>query len=134
MNPTRSLEAPTWAVGLAAILAVAVLWAYRTVVSMDVLAELLLPWLWLSVWTVAAWGAGGFLYRPAKRGTNATAMVARLALGSALLSLVATLLACIGGFRPGVLLAVLGAATVTGVAGLVRRRTVFLPTGHVPWP
>ncbi len=119
--------APVWAVGLAAGLAVLVLWRYRGVLPTDVLMELALPWLWLLLWTAAAWGAGRLgAVVLLGRGAGDPGPVVVLALGSALLALVGTVLASAGGFTPLWLLVVFSGATVAGLVGWFGRRT--------PWP
>lgn len=125
--------APVWAVGLAAGLAVLVLWWYREVLPIDVLMELLLPWLWLLLWTAAAWGAG----RPAAvvllgGASRDAGPVVTLALGAALLALVGTVLASVGGFTHLGLLVVLFLAAVLGLASWFRRRAPWQDVRELP--
>jgi len=128
--------APAWTVGVAAALAVIVLAFYRGVLPLDVLAELALPWLWILLWTVAAWGAGRPVARTiAGRGDSGPGTVVTLALGSACLALVGALLAWVGALRPPVLLLVLALAAAAGALLLHRDRdTVFRELGAIPLP
>jgi len=110
---------------VAAGLAVAVLWWYRGVLPADVLTELALPWLWIILWTVATWGVGSLVVRWALGGPRGGGHpVVTLALGSAALALLGALLACVGGLRSPVLVAVLVVSAAAGGLALFRDRSI----------
>jgi len=111
---------------MAAGLAVVVLWRYRNVLPIDLLAELALPWLWMILWTVAAWAPGRALGHWIAGGEEESAgSVSTLALGSACLALTGAFLAWMGVLRPPVVLTVLGISAAAGVPLLRRDRSAI---------
>jgi hypothetical protein len=106
----------------ATLLAAAVLWLYRDVASPALALRLLLPALWLGIWSVSCIGAGAWPVRwlVGKRAAPDTVIVALT--GAAVLAAVGSLLAILGLLRPIVLLAVLGAALIEGLRLVTLRR------------
>ena len=88
-SPTPTLR--SWGAPVAAAAAVAALWAGREVVAIDVLARLLLPAVWLLLWSLACIGLGGAPARRLMGGdrSSATDLVVVLATGAGILSLIA---------------------------------------------
>lgn len=121
------------AAGLAAVATVVVLWGARDTLTRDVLLRLCLPGLWLVAWSLACLGAGYPVVArllASRRGTRVPAVVV-LASGAAILALAAATLALVGGFRSGVLAAILATTAVAGGWVLWRRHTLirWLPDG-----
>ena len=99
---------------LVALLAAAVLWLYRDVAGVDVALRLLMPGLWLTVWTAACCGAGVWTVRVILGRHADPSLVVVLAAGAAALALLTTLMAVAGAFRPWPLRLVLAAAALEG--------------------
>jgi hypothetical protein len=116
----------------AAVLAVVVLWLYRDVTTLDVALRLLLPALWLAVWTVGCFGAGVWSVRLVLgRGAQPQTVVVLLA-GAAALAFSGSVFAVLGVLRPIVLLVVLIAVFLEGLRLLVFRRIpIHLPRIHL---
>jgi len=128
---TPTLTQP--AAALAAIIAVVVLWLGRDVMTLDVILRMVLPAIWLGLWTLGCLGAGWPVVTALskKRVDDRIPLVLILASGAAVLALVGTMLAVIHLlFRP-LLIGVLCVAVVTGLVILGRRhrRIEFLPDG-----
>ncbi len=108
---------------LAAAVAVPALWFYRGVVPAEPLFRLLLPPLWLVVWTVAAFGAGTDVAAAcAGRDRTPIAAVLVLALGAAVLSLAATVLAFAGLLRAPILAGLMLFSVLRGATAWSRAR------------
>jgi hypothetical protein len=105
---------------LVALLAAVVLWFYRDVTGVEVAVRLVLPVLWLAVWTVACLGAGAWTVRLVLGRHADPPSVVVLAAGAAGLALLATLMAMVGAFRPWPLRLVLAAAALEGIRRLAR--------------
>ncbi len=100
------------------LVALPVLWAYRPVVPLEPLVRLLLPWLWLALWTGAALGAGYDLVRACQLRPDApVAAVLVLAVGAVVLASAATALSFAGLVGPWSLGAVLAAALIRAAVG-----------------
>ena len=80
------------------MLAVAVLWLGRDVMTLDVVLRLILPALWLAVWTLSCVGAGWPLVKTLLKNSHngRTPLVLIVASGAAVLALIGTILALIG--------------------------------------
>ncbi len=106
---------------LAVLLAAVVLWLYRRVVPIDLLVQLSLPVLWLSLWSLACLGAGHWptSWLLGRR----SPLVVVLATGAALVSFLEALLALTGAFRPAVLVGLLVLSALGGVLVLARPAT-----------
>jgi len=107
---------------LAALIAAVVLWFYSEVMAADVALRLVLPVLWLALWTLACFAVGVWSLRAFVGGSHRPALVEVLAAGSALLALAATLAGFVGLYHPGMLRIVLAVATLEGCRLLVQDR------------
>jgi len=107
---------------------------WHTVLPADVAARALLGGLWLAIWLLAAFGAG----RPAIRWAGLSGEIGwggTLGTGTAVLSLLATMLAATGLLHPAILIALLGAFAVSAVLVLLRGGTPTSPWASGPvWP
>lgn len=114
-SPDRSPSISPPAALLAALLAAVVLWCYRDVAGVEVALRLLLPVLWLAVWTAACCGAGIWTMRAISGRQADPSLVVVLASGAAALALLATLMVAAGVFRPWPLRLALAVAALEGV-------------------
>ncbi len=121
------------AAAVATLVAVVVLWWSRDVMTVDVVVRLILPGLWLGLWTLATLGAG----RPfvsmtiGRTATKPIPLVVIVAVGAGVLSLTATVLALTHLLLKPVLIGILITASISGIDALIRsRKTIeFLPPG-----
>lgn len=99
---------------LAALLAAVVLWLSRDLIAVEVGARLLLPVLWLAVWTSACIGVGWWSLRLLAGPGDRPTLVEVLAAGAAVLALTTALAATVGLLRPWLLQLVLALAAIEG--------------------
>ncbi len=125
-QPPQTRDGARWAALLLALLAMPVLWMYRDVVPLDVAVRLLLPLLWLALWTLAALGAGLPLWRLARGGEELPPLAVPLALGAAVLAFVPAILALVGWLRPWPLGVVLVVASGAGLVAAGRHGRALL--------
>ena len=116
---------------LAALLAVIVLWLSRDLIDVQVGVRLLLPVLWLAVWTSACVGVGWWSLRLLAGPGDRPSLVEVLAAGAAVLALASALAATVGLLRPGLLQVTLGLAAVEGgrLLWFATRRPSLPPIG-----
>jgi hypothetical protein len=107
---------------LAALLAALVLWLSRDLIGVEVGVRLLLPALWLVVWTAACVGVGAWTLLLAAGADDRPTLVEVLAAGAAVLALVSALAAIVGMLRPWLLQPVLALAAIEGARLLWRGR------------
>ncbi len=97
-----------------AVLAAVVLWLYRDVASVEVALRILMPVLWLTVWTSACLGAGVWTGRLILGRHADPTLVVVLTSGAAALALLTTLMAAAGAFSNWPLRLVLAVAALEG--------------------
>ncbi len=108
---------------VSAAIAVGALWRFRSTVPLDVLAELVLPWLAAGAMTLAALGAGYPLVRGLLgRKSGPLPLVVVAGAGAAVLALIPVGLAFCGWLRPAPLIVIIVAASVAGIAVIARHR------------
>lgn len=114
---------------LAALLAAVVLWLTRDLIGVEVGARLLLPVLWLAVWTGACIGLGWWSLRLIVGSDDRPTLVEVAAAGAAVLALASALAATVGLLRPWFLQVTLALAAIEGARLLwfVRRRPSLPP-------
>ncbi|MEN8165269.1 MAG: hypothetical protein ABFS37_14155 [Acidobacteriota bacterium] len=117
----------------ATLLAVVVLWLGRDVMTLDVVLRMVLPALWLALWTLSCTGAGWPVVAILSKNTGSarTPLVLVVATGAAVLALIGTLLALAGFLSRPILISLL---VISAPAGLVvlarsRRQLEILPQG-----
>lgn len=117
----------------ATLLAIVVLWLGRDVMTLDVVLRLVLPALWLGVWTLGCIGAGWPVIAVVLNRTNdtRTPLVLIVATGAAVLALVGAVLALGHLLSRPVLVGLLAISAMAGmiVLGRFRRQVEFLPEG-----
>jgi 4-amino-4-deoxy-L-arabinose transferase-like glycosyltransferase len=106
----------------AALLAAVVLWLSRDLIGVEFGVRLVLPVLWLAVWTSACLGVGWWSLRLLAGPGDRPTLVEVLAAGAAVLALTSALAATVGAFRPWLLQVVLAIAAIEGVRQLWRPR------------
>jgi len=128
---TPTLTQP--AAAFATLVAVIVLWLGRNVMTLDVILRMVLPAIWLGLWTLGCLGAGWPVVTALskKRVNDRIPLVLILASGAAVLALVGTMLAVVHLLVRPLLIGVLCVAVVTGLVILGRRhrQIEFLPDG-----
>lgn len=107
---------------LAALLAAVVLWLARDLIGIDVGLRLVLPALWLVVWTCACLGAGVWVLRLLLGRADRPTLVEVLVAGAAGLAFVLALVATVGLLRPALLTVVLTLAALEGARSLLVAR------------
>lgn len=119
----------------ATLLAVVVLWLGRDVMTLDVVLRLILPALWLGLWTLGCTGAGWPLVRALlKNGRSTrTPLVLIVASGAAVLALTGAILALIGLLIQPILISLLVISVLAGAVILWRfhRHIEYLPEGLI---
>lgn len=99
---------------LAALLAAVVLWLSRDLIGVEFGVRLVLPVLWLAVWTSACLGVGWWSLRLLAGSGDQPTLVEVLAAGAAVLALASALAATVGLLRPWLLQLTLALAAIEG--------------------
>ncbi len=133
-NPiTPSVTQPVAAA--ATLLAVGVLWLGRDVMTLDVVLRMVLPALWLALWTLSCAGAGWpVVTMVLKKNNSAHApLVLIVATGAAVLALIGTMLALTQLLFPPLLIGLLMISALGGfvVLGRFHQRIEILPRGLI---
>ncbi len=103
-------------------IAAAVLWLYRDVAPLELLLRVVLPALWIALWSLACLGAGAWPVRWLLGVRPQQPLVVTLLAGAATLACVASLLASCGIYRRILLVVLLCAAAIEGLRILLSRR------------
>jgi len=117
----------------ATLLAVVVLWMGRDVMTLDVVLRLVLPALWLGIWTLGCAGAGWPVVATLLKKINGdrTPLILIVATGAAVLALIGTTLALTHLLYRPLLIGLLAISVLGGlfVLGRYRRHIEILPKG-----
>lgn len=129
MRSPSKLRIP--AVTAFAVAVVLVPWLSRNVIPLDVCFRLLLPIVWLSVWSLACLGPGKAIMALLLPSRTEIPGVMVMLIGSAVLAFLGFLLAAAGILRPMFLNGVLGCAAIGGIFVLLKQRESirFVPEG-----